>query len=148
MEPVRRATLSDVEAIRDLTRAAYARWTTMLGREPKPMRADYERAVREHLIDLLCANGEILALIETVPEADCLLIENVAVQPLLQGRGYGRKLLAHAEQIATSQGLEAMRLYTNKLFEANIELYKRLGYRIDREEEFDGGTLVHMRKKL
>ena len=82
------------------------------GREPKPMMADYAEAVQKHRIDLLYLDGELAALIEMVPAADYLLIENVAVSPALQGRGLGRMLLSHAEQIAASLGYDEIKLYT------------------------------------
>ncbi|HEY5203999.1 MAG TPA: GNAT family N-acetyltransferase, partial [Roseiarcus sp.] len=47
------AVLTDAARIRDLTRAAYAKWVELIGREPLPMQADYERTVAEHTIDLL-----------------------------------------------------------------------------------------------
>jgi GNAT superfamily N-acetyltransferase len=72
----------------------------------------------------------------------------VAVSPPYQGRGYGRRLLAHAERLAASLGLPELRLYTNERFSANIELYGRLGYTIDREEPFMGGSKVHMSKRV
>ena len=75
-----------------------------------------------------------------------MLIENVAVAPSFWGRGFGRKLMAHAEKMAASSGLSETRLYTNKLFAENVHLYGKLGYRVDREEEFKGGVVVHMRK--
>ena len=145
---LRRAVAADVAPVRALTRAAYAKWVPVIGREPMPMGADYERAVREHRIDLLDVDGSLAALIETVAKADHLLIQNVAVSPELQGRGFGRQLLAHAEKLAASLGHGQIRLYTNKLFAANLVLYGRLGYRIDREEEFKGGIAVHMSKRL
>ncbi len=145
---IRRAAPADAQAIRELTRAAYARWVPVIGREPKPMAADYDAAVRHHLIDLLHVGGELVALIETILAADHLLIENVAVAPAVQGRGYGRTLMAHAEQLAISLGYDEIRLYTNKLFDANVRLYHQLGYQVDREEAFAGGIVVHMRKKL
>jgi len=145
---IRRATPADARAIRDLTRAAYARWVPVIGREPKPMAADYDAAARHHLIDLLHVSGELAALVETIPAADHLLIENVAVAPAFQGRGYGRKLMAHAEQLAVSLGHTETRLYTDKLFEENVRLYRRLGYRVDREEAFKDGFVVHMSKVL
>ncbi len=145
---LRRATPSDAAAIGDLTRAAYAKWVPMIGREPQPMTADYDARVRDHHIDLLRVNGQLAALIELVPEAGHLLIENVAVLPVCQGRGYGRRLLAHAETVAASLGLPAIRLYTNKLFAENIQLYRRLGYGVDREEPFKGGFTVYMSKPL
>jgi ribosomal protein S18 acetylase RimI-like enzyme len=145
---IRRATPADARAIRDLTRSAYAKWVPVIGREPLPMAADYDVAVRDHLIDLLHVGGEIVALIEMILAVDHLLIENVAVAPAFQGRGYGRKLMAHAEQLAVLLGRGEIRLYTNKLFDANVRLYLRLGYRVDREEAFSGGVVVHMSKAI
>jgi GNAT superfamily N-acetyltransferase len=145
---LRPAVATDASAIRDLTRDAYAKWVPVIGREPKPMTADYAEAVRNHRIDLLHVGGELAALIEMIPEADCLLIENVAVSPRFQGRGLGRKLVAHAEQVALSLGYGETKLYTNKLFTANLRLYNQLGYRVDREAEFPGGFVVHMSKRV
>jgi GNAT superfamily N-acetyltransferase len=145
---IRRAGQADAAAIRELTRSAYAKWVPLIGREPLPMAADYGRAVREHMIDLLFVGAGLLALIETVNKADHLLIENVAVAPSFQGRGYGKLLLDHAERLATSLGLPELRLYTNQRFVTNIEFYGRLGYAIDREEPFMGGFRVHMSKRV
>ena len=110
---LRRATPEDAAVVRDLTRAAYAKWVPVLGREPKPMTADYDVAVRDHVIDMLYLDGESAALIEMHPEADHLLIVNVAVLPAHRGRGYGRALLAHAEELTRSLGLRELRLYTS-----------------------------------
>jgi ribosomal protein S18 acetylase RimI-like enzyme len=145
---LRRAVASDAPAIRALTREAYAKWVPLIGREPKPMTADYAEVVRRHRIDLLHLDGVLAALIETIAEADHLLIENVAVSPAFQGRGFSRKLMAHAEQIAASSGFGEIRLYTNKLFTQNIELYRKLGYRVDREEVLEIGVAVHMSKPI
>jgi GNAT superfamily N-acetyltransferase len=146
---MRRATTADAVAVRDLTRAAYAKWVPILGREPRPMTADYDAALREHLIDMLHVGGERLALIEMAPTADHLLIVNVAVVPAQQGKGHGRALMAHAEEVARSLNLREMRLYTNALFAENLRLYSRLGYRVDREEEHPQfGVTVYMSKRL
>ena len=42
----------------------------------------------------------------------------------------------------------ALRLLTNTAFEANVSLYKRFGYVVDREEPFMNGVTVYMSKKL
>jgi len=112
------------------------------------MTADYAEAVKKHRFDFLYENGELAALIETVGCSDHLLIENVAVLPSFQGKGYGRMLMAHAEKLAASSNFEQVKLYTNKLFVENVQLYIRLGYRVDREEEVKGGTVVHMSKHV
>ena len=145
---LRTATPADAAAIRDLTRAAYAKWVPLIGREPKPMGVDYEAAVRAHRFDLLFVGGDLAALIETVDEGDQLLIDNVAVSPDHQGQGLGRRLLAHAETLAIDLGRGRIRLDTNKRFEQNVALYLRVGYRIDREAPIADGFVVHMSKAL
>jgi ribosomal protein S18 acetylase RimI-like enzyme len=145
---LRRAGPADASAVRDLTRAAYAKWVPLIGREPKPMGADYALAVERHRIDLLYDDGVLAALIETIPAPDHLLIENLAVLPVFQGRGHGRTLVAHAEALAAAAGCALVRLYTNGKFAGNIALYSKLGYRVDREEVLPVGTVTHMSKKL
>lgn len=148
MTEFRRATPADAEAVRDLTRGAYARWVPVIGREPKPMGADYEAAVREHLVDLMYLDGELAGLVEMIPAADHLLVENVAVAAGRQGAGLGLRLMERAEAVAGALGLREMRLYTNRLFAANVRLYQRLGYVVDREETLSAAVAVHMRKRL
>lgn len=43
------------------------------------MTADYGAALRDHVADMLQSDGESVALIEMKPEADHLLVVNVAV---------------------------------------------------------------------
>lgn len=145
---IRRAGPADAEAIAALTRSAYEKWIPVIGRAPKPMTADYDLAVREHLIDLLIVDGALVALVECIAEPDHLLIENLAVSPLHQGGGYGRYLLAHAEALARELGFAELRLYTNKLFAENIAFYRKHGYRLDAETAFKGGFIVHMSRRL
>jgi ribosomal protein S18 acetylase RimI-like enzyme len=83
-----------------------------------------------------------------MPREDHLWIENVAVAPEAQGQGLGRLLLAHAEHRASEAGYPETRLVTNGAFEANLSLYGRLGYRVDRQEAFMNGTAVYMSKRL
>jgi ribosomal protein S18 acetylase RimI-like enzyme len=145
---IRPAILADAARIRDLTRAAYAKWVALIGREPLPMQAAYERAVVEHTIDLLIVDGALAGLVETILRPDHLWIENVAVAPEQQGRGFGRLLLAHAERRAIQAGRPEIRLLTNQAFAANLELYARRGYIVNRTEPFRGGTTVHMSRRI
>ncbi len=145
---LRQAAASDAAAVRALVRAAYAKWVPLIGREPKPMGADYEKAVAEHRVDLAYLDGTLSALIETIEGEGHLLVENVAVAPNFQGRGLGRFLMAHAERLAAARGHAEMRLYTNQRFAENIRLYLALGYRIDREEQSALGVTVYMSKPV
>jgi ribosomal protein S18 acetylase RimI-like enzyme len=144
-----RATAGDVEAVRTLTRSAYASWVPVIGREPMPMNADYAVAIAQHRIDLLFVDGVLAALIELIPTDDSLLIENLAVAPSFARRGFGRTLMAHAERVAASLGYATIVLYTNELMASNVAYYERLGYTIDRVEEIrPGWRVVHLRKVL
>jgi GNAT superfamily N-acetyltransferase len=139
---------SDEDAIRALTREAYAKWVLVIGREPKPMTADYAKALSENRFDVLFIDSQLAALVETIAEDDCLLIENLAVGTAWQGRGFGRRLMAKAEQVAAELGFNRTRLYTNAMFIENVQLYQRLGYRIDSEDAFPGGFVTHMSKRV
>ncbi|MGO4705888.1 GNAT family N-acetyltransferase [Microvirga sp. 2MCAF38] len=134
--------------IREVVRSAYAKWIPVIGREPRPMNADYERAVQEHQIDLMYIGSRMVGLIETMLRDDHLWIESVAVGPSDQGKGLGRQLLAHAECKAIEAGCPEIRLLTNAAFEANVALYEKTGYLIVEREPFMGGITVYMSKKL
>ncbi len=148
MFTLRRAVAADAAAVRALVRDAYAKWVPVIGREPKPMTANYDTAVRLNRVDLAHVEGELAGVIETIDRSDHLLIENVAVAPQRHGQGFGRALMAHAETVARAAGYRELRLYTNQRFEANVQLYLRLGYSIDREEEGPLGVTVYMSKAV
>jgi GNAT superfamily N-acetyltransferase len=145
---IRIAVQSEAGTIRDVVRAAYGRWVPVIGREPRPMQADYEKAVREHRFDVIEDDGRIVALIETEAHGDHFWIENIAVLPDWQGRGFGKRLLAHAEQLARAAGLTEMRLLTNGKMLANRRLYVSIGYIEEVEEPFGDGTVVKLSKRL
>lgn len=144
----RTATGEDVSAVRELVRAAYQRWVPVIGREPRPMVADYEKAVCERHVDLALLDERVAGLIETVLRDDHLWIENVAVHPERQGKGLGKALLAYAETKARQAGRPEIRLLTNAAFETNVALYKRTGYLITASEPFMGGTTIYMTKRV
>ncbi|MBN9488054.1 MAG: GNAT family N-acetyltransferase [Alphaproteobacteria bacterium] len=145
---IRRAGASDADRVRTLTRSSYAKWIAVIGREPLPMVAAYERAVRDHIVDLMFVGTELAGLVETVNEGDHLLIESVAIGPAFQRKGYGGLLVAHAEQVARSLQLTELRLYTNAQFIGNVDFYRRHGFAVDREEPFKGGITVYMSKRV
>ena len=143
IEPIlRRAVKEDGPEIRALTLAAYAKWVGITPRPPRPVTADYDRAFRDHRFDLLVEGGQLVALIETVPEDAELRIVNVAVDPARQRAGLGIRLMRHAEDVARAAGLQGTRLHTNKLMATNIALYERLGYTQERDVDHGGGMVA------
>ncbi len=146
---IRRAVSADIPDIRALTIRAYTKWLEVTPRPPRPMTANYDHAFAEHRFDLLVEQGQLIGLVETVPQDRELMIVNVAIIPERQGEGHGVSLMRHAENLALSSGLSACRLYTNKLMISNIALYGRLGYVFEKETHHDLGTIaVHMVRPL
>lgn len=145
---LRAAEQSEAAEIRGVVRAAYAKWVPVIGREPLPMQTDYEQALRDHQFVVAVGASGIIGLIETLRREAHVWIENVAVVPEWQGRGIGQRLVAHAEGRAIAAACFETRLVTNGAFEANLMLYAKLGYVVDRQEAFMNGTAVYMSKKL
>ncbi len=145
----RRAGPADAHRIRDLTRAVYAKWVPLIGREPKPMTADVEHALRNHWIDVVDDAMGLLAVIEMIPEPGFLLIENVAVRVDRQGEGLAAGLLDHAAAVARQHGFPELRLYTNAAFASNVTYYAKRGFvETGRTPLPDGGTMVHFTKPV
>jgi N-acetylglutamate synthase-like GNAT family acetyltransferase len=133
---IRSATAADVDAIRQLVHDAYVVYVPRIGREPAPMRADYEALVAEGAVSVADDKGQIVGVLVLRPQPDWLLLENVAVAPSAQGRGIGRALIAFAEERARELALPKVTLYTNARMTENLSLYAALGYvEVDRRRE-------------
>ena len=145
---LRRAIDADAQSITELVAGAYRHYEPLIGRTPMPMLIHYEEALREHDIWVLEANGALVGVIELDARPDHLWIENVAVSPRWQGRGFGRLLLRHAEAEARRHGLEELGLLTNERYLDNIAMYIRYGYRETDRVPHQGTDLVYFRKRL
>jgi len=143
-----KASLDDVEAITALTDAAYTKYIPLIGRKPQPMTADYAKMVVENSIWLLIVEDQLAGVLVLVYEPENILIYSVAINPEYQKQGLGRRLLDWAEQQAVQAGYKSIRLYTNERFEANIVMYKHLGYQETSREPFLNSILVNMAKQL
>ncbi len=131
----------------ELARAAYVHYVPRIGRLPEPMTADYGAAVRAGHT-WVAETERIVGLLVLVPQADHLLLENVAVRPGAQGGGIGRQLLAHAEHEAVRLGFREIRLYTNAAMTENLAYYPRRGYVETHRADEDGFHRVFFTKHL
>jgi N-acetylglutamate synthase-like GNAT family acetyltransferase len=145
---LRRAGEADVRAITALVAEAYRHYEPLIGRTPLPMLIHYEDAVREHEVWVLKADGALVGVIELEARLDHLWIENVAVAPRWQGRGFGRLLLLHAEDEARAHGVGELQLLTNERYVDNIAMYTRYGYRETDRVPHRGTDLVYFRKRV
>jgi GNAT superfamily N-acetyltransferase len=128
--------------------AAYEPYASRMGQRPAPMTADYAQAVRSGWAWVAVEHGELVGFVIFVPQQDYLLLENVAVLPVVQGRGLGSRLLALAEDQARRLHLCEIRLYTNEAMTENLAYYPRHGYVETHRAEQDGFRRVFFRKRL
>ena len=124
----RLAAESDLATVDALTRAAYAHYVALLGREPMPMGEDYASRIAAGEIWLLEELGDTLGLIVLEDDGDSLTIFSIAIAPQHQHHGLGRRLLAFAESEARRRGAGALKLYTNAKMTRNIAIYARAGF--------------------
>lgn len=145
---LRKAEPADVSAVQELVAAAYQHYIVRLGKPPGPMRADYERLIRQRFVWVLDVQNVVGGVLVVIPHDTHLLLENVAVAPEFQGRGLGRLLIETAEQMAMRLGVPEVRLYTNVAMTENIALYQKLGYEETHRAQHGGYTRVFFRKTL
>jgi GNAT superfamily N-acetyltransferase len=145
---LRPARSADANALRQLAVDAYTRYIARMGKPPGPMLDDYDRRIADGQAWVLEVDGVIAGLLVLEEEGDTLLLDNVAVSPAAQGKGYGRKLMAFAEQEARRRGHAQLRLYTNVLMTENIALYERLGFRQTERVSEKGFERLYMLKTL
>ena len=148
MSPLRRATRDDQPAVTALQRAAYARNRAILGVEPLPLMADYEKVFSDFEVYLAEREGALDGVLILQPRADDLLIWSVATAPAAQGLGVGNRMLAFAESRARALGLDRLRLYTGEKLTGNVAWYTRHGYVHERTEDMGDRRAVHLVKQL
>jgi N-acetylglutamate synthase-like GNAT family acetyltransferase len=124
---IRPAQSHDAAAVHALVQEAYEPWVPRLGRVPGPMKDNYAQRIAAHQVWVLEVVGEIVGVV-VLEEQESLLLENVAVLPTEQGKGYGRMLIAFAEQEAARRGFPELQLCTNVRMVENIALYEFLGF--------------------
>lgn len=131
---IRQATAADLPAVQRVIAAAYDKYLSRMDRPPAPLLRDYRGAIDSGAVWV--TGTPIVGLISLAQEDDVLLIENVAVDPVQQGTGLGRRLMEFAEHRARQLGIRRLALYTNEVMRENQAIYAHLGYRItDRRTE-------------
>jgi len=152
MSTIRLAQAQDLMAIETLVTAAYGHYVARIGRIPGPMRdiddGSYARHIEAGHVNLLQEYDEIVGLLVLIPKPDTLLLDNVAVSPAAQGRGFGKMLMQAAEAHAREHGFDNITLYTQELMHENLTIYRHCGYVETHRAEEHGLKRVYLRKPL
>lgn len=87
-------------------------------------------------------------LIWVIEKETYLEVESVAILPAYQKRGFGRKLMSYAEELALQKGCPSIRLYTNAALLELVTFYESLGYIEEKRETDQGFNRVFLIKEL
>jgi GNAT superfamily N-acetyltransferase len=145
---IRAARSGEDAAVRDVVHAAYRQYVPRIGKPPGPMLDDYARRIADEQVWVL-EDGTRIAGILVLEEAPSgFLLDNIAVLPELQGKGYGRALIEFAQAQARDRGFNDINLYTHALMTENIALYRRIGFVETHRISEKGYDRVYMSKRL
>lgn len=151
---LRPATEADIPAILALTQAAYAPYTGRID-PPSGVLRETSDGVRHSLerggIIVAQAQDTLVGAVRYQPHADHVYLGRLAVLPVWQRRGIGRRLIAAVEEWTLLLGLDEVRLNVRLELTENHALYKRLGYVEDGLEAFShapGRNYLKMKKSL
>ncbi|MFC5160993.1 GNAT family N-acetyltransferase [Nonomuraea angiospora] len=147
---IERATTADAGEILTVQRAAYVSEAQLYG-DPyiPPLIESLEqvRKVIEGAVVLKALDaGRVIGAVRGQVSGTTCLVGRLVVAPDHQGRGIGTALLTALHEAVPEA--EAFDLFTGHLSEANLKLYRRLGYReTSRERMDDHLTLIHLRMR-
>jgi ribosomal protein S18 acetylase RimI-like enzyme len=145
---IRAANATDVEAVRNVVDTAYGVYVARIGKPPGPMLDDYTRRIADRQTWVLEDDGRIVGILVLEQGPSGLLLDNIAVMPDSQGKGFGRALIDFAEAEARRLGFGEIHLYTHALMTENIALYRRIGFVETHRGSEKGYDRVYMTKRL
>ena len=139
----------DLQKILDLQYLAYQSEARLFDNQDIPplkqTLADVENEFQKGIIlKALDEDKTIIGSVRAFCDNGTVYIGKLMVHPSKQGQGIGTKLLLEMEKQCPNQRYE---LFTSSRSERNIELYKKLGYKIfDEEQVTEELRFVYMEK--
>jgi GNAT superfamily N-acetyltransferase len=144
----------DADGLTALLEAAFLDYARGIGRAaPGPYDWLPERLAAGG-IEVAETNGTLLGMVALSHDAEAarLTVDLLAVDPVAQGGGVGRCLLAHAETRARALGAAVMTLHTVAAYDRLLRLYRSAGFEVThlgpRPRGDDGHPRAFLEKRL
>jgi glutathione S-transferase len=145
---IRLALRDEAPIVRNVVHAAYAHYIPRIGKPPGPMLDDYPQRIADGQAWVLEDAGRVVGILVLEETPAALLLDNIAVLPDCQGKGYGRTLIEFADAEALRRRHREIRLYTHILMTENIALYRRVGFVETERVSEKGYERVYMTKRI
>lgn len=110
MPTIRLALPDDLAKVQEIVHAAYSSYIARIGRKPGPMLDDYAALIGSGQVYVAEREGAVMGLVVLIAQDDAMLLDNVAVAPMVKGTGLGRLLLEFAERKAVEAGFPIIKL--------------------------------------
>lgn len=148
MDVIRKADIDDLEAIEDIAIESYSIYLKRMNKAPAPMLEDYKKLIQNQLVYVLENESIIIGFLVLIPKSEALVLDNIAIHPKYQSKGYGKKLMSFAEETGRTMGFNEIHLYTNVKMVENLGIYRHLGW-VEYERRTDVGyDRVYLKKGL
>lgn len=123
-----------------------------IGKPPAPKLADYDELIKTGQVYILrrTADDKVVGFIVLTDdeERSSIQVNNLVVDPGEQGKGYGRILMNHAEDLVRLRKRGALTLYTNAKMHENLVRYPKMGFFETGRRVEDGYERVYYRKSI
>lgn len=145
---IRKAKPDEEAAVDRCVQKSYQKYIDRIGKKPGPMLDHYLPLIIDG--NVFCGEfcEEIVGVLVLKKFDGYMLLDNVALLPEFQGRGFGKRLIAFAENYSSKNNCLEIRLYTNVKMTENIRLYNKLGYSEYSRKEENGFDRVYFKKQL
>jgi ribosomal protein S18 acetylase RimI-like enzyme len=153
---IRTADASDLHALDDVVRRAYAEyeqafpeWTPALRGEGLVTKLSGEAEILAATLDGGCIGGGVGYVAPGRPRAECFprdwsVLRLMAVDPDFRGRGLASALVRECARRAVADGAPILGLYTSPAMEIAVAMYRRAGFRYLRTLEPVLGMPCHL----
>lgn len=137
---------TDVLAIENIIQQAYHKYIAIMPKKPAPLLVDYSEVVEGGSTFIGMQGDKAVAVMVLKEHEEFMMINNLAVAPAYQGKGWGKAMLQLGEILANKRGKAQTQLYTNEIMEENIAFYQKAGYQISANREEEGYNRVCFKK--
>lgn len=130
-------TVTNSKQIIDVIHAAFKRYES----DPMPSSALSETSmtIEENLKDGIqifgaYVKGNLVGVVKVTNQKNSFYFSRLSVLPTHQGKGVASALVTYIEKVASEENINRVQCKVRKSEKDNIRLYKKLGYRIIKEE--------------
>ena len=149
---IRVAEFADATSISDLLNEAFSEYKHLYTRKALTATVLGVYKIKERIYNkrtwVVLVDGVINGTISLIPADDTLYIKSVAVAPVARGKGLGKAMMKHAENLALKMKFHYMELTTTHFLTDAIKLYEGFGFEHRGAKDLYGTPLMRMVKDL